>query len=140
MKALLIIFLLISASAWGQNEIKFIVNSSNPITTLTEGQLQDFFLKRARQWPDGTPVRFFDRQSGSEERKEFLLRYIEKSSRQIDQHWIGQKLFSGDSSPTQVHSDALTVALVSRFMGGLGYVGKDFKGASGVKVISVKDE
>jgi ABC-type phosphate transport system substrate-binding protein len=140
MRAIFIILLLSSTFAWSENDIKFIINTANPNTSLTESQLQDFFLKRVRQWPDGTPVRFFDRQTGSEERKRFLSHYIEKTSRQIDQHWIGQKLFSGDSSPTQVYSDALAVALVSRFVGGIGYVGKDFKGASGVKVISVKDE
>lgn len=140
MKAILIILLLTPTFVWSQSDIKFIVNTSNPNTSLTEGQLQDFFLKRVRQWQDGTPVRFFDRQTGSEERKRFLSQYIEKTSRQIDQHWIGQKLYSGDSSPTQVNSDSLMVALVSRFDGGIGYVGKDFKGAEGVKVISVKDE
>ncbi len=140
MKLLFLIMLFISSWAIAQSEIKFIVNASNPVPSITNEQVQDFYLKRVRVWPDGIPLRFFDRREGTPERKTFISQHIKKTPRKIDQYWIGQKLFSGDSAPTQLPSDSLTVALVSRFAGGIGYVSGDFKGATGVKIIEVKGE
>lgn len=140
MKFILLIFCFISSLAFGKSDIKFIVNASNPISSITIEQIQDFYLKRVRFWPDGIPLRFFDRKEGTPERKIFISRYIKKTPRKIDQYWIGQKLFSGDSAPTQLATDPLTVALVSKFAGGIGYVSGDFKEATGVKIIEVKGE
>lgn len=140
MKILFVIIWFVSTVALAQSEIKFIVNASNPVSSITNEQVQDFYQKRVRVWPDGIPLRFFDRKEGTPERKIFISQYIKKTPRKIDQYWIGQKLYSGDSAPTQLPSDSLTVALVSRFSGGIGYVSGDFKGATGVKIIEVKDE
>lgn len=139
MKLIFFILCFFTSLAFGQSEIKFIVNASNPVSSITQEQIQDFYLKRVRFWPDKIPLRFFDRKEGTSERKVFISKYIKKTPRKIDQYWIGQKLFSGDSAPTQLPSDSLTVALVSRFSGGIGYVSGEFKGATGVKVIEVKE-
>lgn len=141
MKQILFIFsiLIISLPACAQ-KIKVIVNANNPIERMTKDQLQDYFFKRARHWPDGTPVRFFDRVDNSQERVIFLSDFIKRTPRQVERHWIGQKLYSGDSSPTQVTSDSMIVSLVSRFPGGIGYVSENFQGVGGVKVIEVIGE
>jgi ABC-type phosphate transport system substrate-binding protein len=118
-------------------KILILVNKENPVSSLTSDQLRDFFLKRTREWQNKQPVRFFDRLDDSPERKLFLDLYIKKSSRQVDQHWIGQKLYSGDSAPSQVGTDSMVANLVSRFPGGIGYVSEKFQAPASVKVIPI---
>lgn len=138
MKTTLAFFsLLVSMSAFAQGGIKFIVNANNPASSITQTQLQDFFLKRARTWPNGEAIRFFDRVDDSSVRNIFLKTYMKRTARQLEQYWIGQKLYSGDSAPTQLSSDAQVGTLVSRFPGGIGYVSSEFTGPGGVKTIQV---
>ncbi len=129
------LFILISAA---RAEIAVIVNAQNPINSISRSQLSDYFLKRVRSWPDGVPMRFFDR-SDSDVRRAFLRNIVRKSSRDIDMFWIGQKLYSGQSAPTQVSSDSTTEIMVSRFPGGIGYVSKDYEITRPVKKITVTE-
>lgn len=131
-----LLVLIYSNQSFAQQKITFIVNAASPIDRLNKTQVQELFLKTVREWKDGTPVRFFDRVDG-EERNFFLRNYLRKSQRQIDQYWIGQKLYSGDSAPTQLPSDKMVVSMVARFPGGIGYVSGKFSGAPGVRVIEV---
>ncbi|HXH32393.1 MAG TPA: hypothetical protein VNJ01_16450 [Bacteriovoracaceae bacterium] len=137
MKTLLfVLMLLISELALAQ-KILVIVNASNPLNSISSQQLQDFYFKRAKQWPDGSALRFFDRSEGSEERKEFLSSLLHRSTRQVDHFWIGQKLYSGASAPSQVNSDRMVTSLVARFPGGISYVSENFTQFKGVKVLTV---
>lgn len=135
MKIVILLNLMMPA-AWAQ-KIIFIINSSNSVSRVTPDQIQDFYFKRNRTWPDGKPVRFFDRNDESELRKVFLSSILKKTSRQVDQFWIGQKLFTGDSAPTKVQRDSLVVNLVSRFPGGIGYISEGTKLGDGVKVLEI---
>lgn len=140
-KLITIIFILgslISLSAWAQRVV-IITNADNSVNEITKDQLQDYFFKRVRSWPDGKPVRFFDRQDNSSLRNKFLREYINRSSRQIEQFWIGQKFNTGDSAPTQISSDSLMANLVSRFPGGIGYVQEGTTLPKDVKVLHVTD-
>lgn len=119
--------------------IAFLVNEKNPQVKLSRGQVSDFFLKKLKSWPDGVLVRFIDRTDSSPERNEFLRTIIRKSSRDIELFWIGQKLYSGHSAPSQVSSDAMVETMVSRFPGGIGYVSKDFVPTKAVKKIPVTE-
>jgi ABC-type phosphate transport system substrate-binding protein len=114
-------------------EIAVIVNSQNPVKSITRTQLADFFLKKLKLWPDGTPMRFFDRNDSSDLRKDFLHDYVRKSPRDVELYWIGQKLYSGHSAPSQISSDNLMEVMVSRFPGAIGYVSKDFVPTRSVK-------
>lgn len=120
--------------------IEVIVNENNPMTEIRADQVAEFFLKKQRQWSDGTLVRFFDHDDDSEERKYFLRSYLRQTPREIELFWIGQKLYTGYSAPTQVSSNAIMVSLVARFPGAIGYVSQGFPLRKGVKIIPVKDE
>lgn len=139
MKTLFTIFILIFVFSVKAQNVVVITNSSNPVSEISKDQLQDFFFKRVRSWPDGKPVRFFDRQDNSSLRNKFLKDYINRSSRQIEQFWIGQKFNTGDSAPTQISSDSLMANLVSRFPGGIGYVQEGTHLPKDVKVLNVTD-
>ena len=135
--SLFILLLLMSFSVFAQ-KLQVIVNISNTATQITRDQLSDFYFKRSRQWSDGMPVRFFDRNDSSL-RNSFLRNYLQRTSRQVDQFWIGQKFNTGDSAPTQIGSDSMIMNLVSRFPGGIGYVKEGAVLTDNVKVIPVSD-
>ena len=126
-------------SAARAETIALIVNARNPMNSVKRSQVSDFFLKRVKSWPDGVPVKFIDRMDESPERKEFLRTYIKKSARDIELYWIGQKLYSGHSAPSQVSSDAMVEMMVSRFPGAVGYVSKEFTPTRPVKIIPVTE-
>jgi ABC-type phosphate transport system substrate-binding protein len=132
------LLLLIFCSAASARSIKIIVNENNPYTEISLEQLRDFYLKKSKEWPNGTPVRFFDRGEDTAERRHFLREFMKRTQRDLELYWIGQKLYTGHSAPTQVTSDNMAASLVSRFPGGIGYVSTEFPGSAGVKVIEVK--
>jgi ABC-type phosphate transport system substrate-binding protein len=102
--------------------IVFIVNGSNPATSVGVLDLVDYYEKRRRQWPDGETVRFIDRNVGSSERQTFLRDVLKQSESDVDLFWLGQKLHSGNSLPIQVSSDDLVIELVKSFRGAIGYI------------------
>lgn len=131
--------LILFVSASQAEELAIIVNAQNSMNSLSRTQISDFFLKKSKQWPDGTAVRFFDRSDASELRKTFLRTFINKSSRDIELYWIGQKLYSGLSAPSQLSSDNMTEIMVSRFPGGVGYVSKEYVTTRPVKKIIIAE-
>lgn len=132
-----LIFMIVS-KALSQEGIVFIVNERNPVTVMTPSQIADFYFKRSRTWSDGSPIRFFDRIDDAPEKAVFLRQILHRTSRDIDLYWIGQKLYTGNSAPTQVASESTLASLIARFPGGIGYVSPSFMGAPGVKKIEVK--
>ena len=136
LKINLIFILMVFSFSVAAEGFVVIVNSANPSSQISKDVLQDYYFKRNRHWPDGKPVRFFDRQNNGS-RELFLKNIIQKTSRQVDQYWIGQKFNTGDSAPTQVPSDSLTIGLVAKFPGGIGYVSDSTVLPKEVKVIEV---
>jgi hypothetical protein len=111
-----------STGSSADRRLVFVVNRSNPIDHLTPSEVSNYFLKRQSHWPDGTPVRFIDHEAGSSARAIFLQRVIQKSPREVDLYWIGQKLYSGNSAPIQVSRDAMVLNFVAKFKGAIGYI------------------
>jgi hypothetical protein len=118
--------------------ITFIVNSSNPTTSIGLLDLIDYYEKRRREWPDEQTVRFIDRSVGSPERQSFLRDVLKRSESDVDLFWLGEKLHSGNSIPIQVSSDDLVIEMVKSFRGAIGYVSASKKlGMQGVREIHV---
>jgi len=139
MKSLFIILLfLVSYSAMAEKVI-IVTNIMNSTNQITRDQIQDYFFKRNRLWPDGKPVRFFDRQDNSAERTYFLKYHLHKTARQVDQFWIGQKFNTGDSAPIQVSTETMTLNMVSRFPGGISYVNEGVRLPKNVKVLEIAE-
>jgi ABC-type phosphate transport system substrate-binding protein len=130
-------FILLTTSLVHGEKIIFIAHEGNPVSSLTKSEIMKFYFKKVRQWPDGVPVRFFDRTDGSLERQTFLKEYLDRSARDIEEFWIGQKLFTGNSAPTQLATDKIMGIMIMRFPGAIGYVGKDFPLKEGIKKIEI---
>ena len=117
----------------------FIVHSETTVPPLTRAEISNLFLKKRREWNDGTSVRFIDRKEGSRPRALFLKQFLKRSSRDVDLYWIGQKLYSGDSAPIQVDSDSSVMAFVASLKGAMGYINANTVLIEGVKRIEVRN-
>lgn len=122
LSALLSLFTVPQVGATDEGELIFVVNRDNQGTRITRAEVADLYLKRKRTWADGTPVRFVDRKFASRERRLFMMRILGKSESDIDQFWVGQKLYSGDSAPVQASSESLAMQLVALSKGAITYV------------------
>lgn len=139
MKAILTLILFSLSFPVFAQKIMIVTNVLNQANQITYTQVQDFFFKRNRTWFDGKAVRFFDRMDNSLERKIFLRYFLKRTSRQVDQFWIGQKFNTGDSAPVQVSTDAMTLNMVSRFPGGISYVNEGVSLPKNVKVLEITE-
>lgn len=128
-----------SSLAFSAENVVLIVSQKNPLDSLTTKELQDYFMKKDRTWPNGNAVRFFDHRDDNKIRKVFLDKYIKKTSREVELYWIGEKIYTGHIAPIQITSDSMMVKMVSRFPGGIGYVSKKFPLPKTVKIITVKE-
>jgi ABC-type phosphate transport system substrate-binding protein len=116
----------------------FIVNDQTDVSSLKLTEIKDIYFKRNRQWPNGTAIRFIDRGAHTDLRKIFVSTILKMSDEDLDQYWIGQKLYTGDSAPLQQPSETLTLQLVSSLKGSISYVSSDtVLPSKGVKAIKV---
>lgn len=118
-------------------DIDVIVHAKNPLTSISNEELNNFFTKKDRNWSNGDAIRFFDYRDEHTNRQLFLKKYIHKTSREIELYWIGEKIYTGNIAPIQVTSDSMMVAMVSRFKGGIGYVSAQYKLPDTVKRIQI---
>lgn len=137
---LLIVWVIISVNpVRAGDEIVFIVNVDNAVAGLSAREVSDFYLKRKREWPNGSTIRFIDRKE-SPERQKFLDSILKKNSEEVDRYWIGQKLYSGDSAPMQSPTDSMSIHFVATFKGAIGYIsGSTVVRDKNVKKIKVTD-
>lgn len=131
---------ILSATLSRAENVIFIVNEKNGIDKLSKDQVNAYYFKKVRNWPDGNPVRFFDRTPESAERTIFLSEFLKKSPRDLEEFWIGQKLYTGNSAPSQLSSDNLMKSMVIRFPGAIGYVGPNFPITEGIKKIKITED
>lgn len=119
------------------DDVVFIVNGENAAEKLTASEIRDFYFKRKRRWNNGESIRFIDRTNGPL-RENFLKKYINKTTSDVELFWIGQKLYSGDSAPLKEASDSTTMSFVSSLKGAIGYVAATTVLRKNVKVIKVE--
>ena len=122
------------------SDIVIIVNEKNNISSIKISELEDFFMKKTRHWPNGNNVRFFDHRDENENRKIFLEKFVQKTSRELELYWIGEKIYTGNVAPIKITSDSMMSSMVSRFPGGIGYVSSKFKIPKAVKIIEIKKD
>jgi ABC-type phosphate transport system substrate-binding protein len=136
--AFLLLALFVPSRGHTDPPLRFIVNKANPAVSIGRRDLIDYYEKKRREWPDGIPVRFIDRNGGSSERQSFLRDFLHSSESDVDLFWFSQKIRSGTSVPVQVSNDDIVIEMVKSFRGAIGYVSPsaDLKG-EGVKEIKI---
>lgn len=137
---LLLLLILLSYQTHAALSIDLIVNADNPAESITAAEVTSYFMKKERKWPNGDAVRFFDYRDENEARAAFLKTYINKTSREIELFWIGEKIYTGNIAPIQISSDSMMIAMVARFPGGIGYISKSAPITKQVKRLKVVQE
>ena len=140
MKKLLFLFLcagfLLPAGRLHAQAFKVIVNTANPVSSLTKAEASKLFLKKNSKWDHGAQVQPVELPGSSSVRGRFTQDIHNKKPAAISAYW--QKLiFSGRATPPpEKGSDAEVVAYVQANPGAIGYVSS---GASvgGVKVVEI---
>ncbi|HEU4388578.1 MAG TPA: hypothetical protein VFV34_12325 [Blastocatellia bacterium] len=123
--------------ASGAEPYKVIVNTSNPVSSISKDQVSKFFLKKVTKWDNGQTVLPVELPKTSPARQAFSLQIHGKPVKAIESYWQ-QKIFSGrDVPPVEKPSDAQVVGYVKANAGAIGYVSGDTP-AGGVKVVDVE--
>ncbi len=140
MKKLLLLILLVGillpAGRLHAQTFKVIVNSANPVSSITKAEASKLFLKKRAKWDHGAEVQPVELPGSSSVRGSFTQEIHNKKPAAISAYW--QKLiFAGRATPPpEKGSDAEVVAYVQANPGAIGYVSS---GASvgGVKVVKI---
>ena len=140
MKKLLLLILLVGillpAGRLHAQAFKVIVNTANPVSSLTKAEASKFFLKKKSKWGHGSEVRPVELPGASSVRGNFTKEIHSKKPAAINAYWQKQ-IFAGRATPPpEKGSDAEVVAYVQANPGAIGYVSS---GASvgGVKVVKI---
>jgi ABC-type phosphate transport system substrate-binding protein len=132
------LFFLLGISGVDAASFSLVVNASNPVETLTKQQVSDLFLKKVREWEDGSSVAPVDQEIDAAIRATFSEAIHGRPPTAIRAYWQ-QKVFAGrDVPPPQKSSDEEVVEYVRSNAGAIGYVsaGTD---VSGCKVVTVAE-
>lgn len=119
--------------------VAIIVNKSNPIESLTLGELREFFLAERSHWPTKQRVRVAMVAAGRPERQ-ILLRTVCNMSREQDfQAYFLRAKFSEQTleQPREFGSAPDVIRFISNISGAIGFVRADEVDPS-VKVIRVE--
>jgi len=75
-----------------------VVSRNNPVQSLTREQVEDIFLGRTRQYPDGRLAIPVEQSSQSELRDRFYTEILQRSPAQMRAHWA-RLIFTGRGNP-----------------------------------------
>lgn len=115
---------------------KVIVNSTNPVNSLTKVALSDLFLKKVSKWDNGMKVMPVDLTDKSPVRDDFSRKIHGKSPLAVKSYWQ-QQLFSGRNlPPPEKAQDSEVIAYVKANPGAIGYISAGTK-ADDVKQVTV---
>lgn len=113
-------FLLVFVASEIRAEIAVIANARNRMDALTTQQVQDMFLGRTRNFPDGKSALPIDQSSPL--RAEFYETLTARPIEQIDAYWA-RILFSGQAIPPQrVANDQEMLRAVRAREDAIGYI------------------
>ena len=137
-KAVLIsIAMLLFLSSFAYAQVTVIVNADNPITSASQEQVANYFLKKETSWSNGMKVVPVYQEETSSIHAQFAKRIIGKTVSALKAYW-NQNIFSGRAIPPAIKtSDQKVVSFVGSNQGAIGYVSGS-AGLSGVKVLKVR--
>jgi ABC-type phosphate transport system substrate-binding protein len=136
-RSLLISMILAAAATPAAPPFTVVVNDANPISSLSEDEVSDLFLKKTSRWKDGSLVLPVDQGEDSHVRERFNHEVHRKSAAAVRAYWQ-QRIFSGrDVPPPEKRGDAEVIAFVRNNAAAIGYVSATAP-VSGVKVVTVR--
>ena len=104
---------------------RVIVNSANPVRSITKEHVSQMLLKTRTTWSNGNKVLPVDQRVGSHVR-DLVSNALHGRSASVIKNWWNQQIFAGKGvPPPELASDAKVVAYVSSNPGAIGYVAGD---------------
>jgi ABC-type phosphate transport system substrate-binding protein len=139
---LAILAFFLSTPPWARagDAIVVIVNSSNPVASLSLGELKKLFLGDKDRWDTGKYVAPVMIGPGAPERAAFLKIVCGMSDADMGKYFM-QAAFAGRSvaPPKSVGSDEAVKSVVAGSPGAIGFVkASDFTAGGGVKAVKVQ--
>lgn len=134
-----VIFLsLASVNVGGQERgYKIIVNSSNPMVSITRENVSRIFLKKTTKFPNGLNASPVDLPANSGTRESFSKDVLGKTASSVEAYWQ-QLIFSGRDVPPPQKKESSALDFVRSNENGIGYVSAGVD-TSGVKVVTVTE-
>ena len=111
------------------NDVVIVVNKG--ASNLSKSQIKKIFKGKSKRWPNGTKLKVLLNKNKSVYSK-FCKKYLNKSTRDIDNAWSKQKIRNGTPKPRKVPS-SVVLMMVKNSKSFIGFVERSK--AKGVKII-----
>lgn len=109
-----------------EDDIVVVVSRLNPVQSLTRSQVEDIFLGRTQQFPDGQRAVPIDQAERSDTRERFNLEILDRTSAQVRAHW-SRILFTGRGRPPRsVVSSQEVLRVLATEAQGISYMERRF--------------
>jgi hypothetical protein len=115
-------------------DLVVIVNAGNPVAPGAVA-LEDVFLRKQVEWPDGERIIPLNATADSERRQRFDRAVLGMSADAVARYWLDARIRGGGVAPREVADPALTIKLIARLAGTVGYVPEGVA-LDGVRVIA----
>jgi ABC-type phosphate transport system substrate-binding protein len=115
-------------------DLVVIVNPGNPARP-SAGMLEKIFLRKELTWDSGERILPLNANPDSERRQHFDRVVLGMTPDEAARYWLDQRIRGAGSAPREVGDAVLTVKLVSRLSGTIGYVPTDTQ-LTGVRVVA----
>ena len=134
-----LIALLLMAPLFAQADIAVIVNSSNPVRSMSSPEVADLYLGRTRTYGSGEYALVFDQGRDSPLRSRFFSALTGMTLQQVNSYW-SRLMFTGQVLPPQpLPDDRAVLEIVRRNPGAIGYVPAHIVDSSVRVVLTLKE-
>jgi hypothetical protein len=116
------------------SELVVIVHASNAARP-SAAMLGKIFLRKEMTWDNGERIIPLNGSPESERRQRFDRAVLGMSPDEVARYWLDLRIRGGGTAPREVGDAVLTVKLVARLTGTIGYVPSDIQ-LSGVRVVA----
>lgn len=117
--------ILLFSNVWAE-PLVVIVNKDNPIPSLSNGDVQKYFLIKIKNWNEGGRVKPINRANKSPEKKEFITSILGMTIQDYEQYWISMKQKTGETEPKVVRSSKFVLRIISQNKEGIGYLAEKY--------------
>jgi ABC-type phosphate transport system substrate-binding protein len=99
-----------------------IVNTGNPVKSLTPVELRRIFMKQSRMWPHGEAIVPVDWDSTHYLRSVFSRDALDRTVREMQEYWVQQSMTQGLTPPSTQRSARAVLRFVASVPGAISYV------------------
>jgi ABC-type phosphate transport system substrate-binding protein len=129
----------VSAAASEEPSFKIVVNSSNPISSLSKEEASKIFLKKEEAWGDGAKIVPIDQAEDSAVRVAFCRVVHGRKMGAIKSYWQ-QAYFSGNRTPPPwMSSDENVLQFIATNPRAIGYVSASIPLGANLKTVRLED-